>query len=173
MPATLTAKYIPAAAVSILTLPVGLKIKVDGQYNALNPYYFAWGIGETHHLEAAAQQTDAQGRVWQFSSWSNGGTATQDVVVPADAESNGLRLTATYTPLTKVTVNSSLAGLEREAGRRGVHDAVRDAARSGNAGASQRAGFGSAGRRIARGFRRLAGNDGRPGSYGGRQPDHM
>ena len=69
----MTAKYIPAGLVTILTQPVGLKIKVDGQYNVLNPYYFAWGIGETHHLEAPAQQTDAQGRVWQFSSWSNGG----------------------------------------------------------------------------------------------------
>ncbi|HEX7569332.1 MAG TPA: hypothetical protein VF492_02390, partial [Verrucomicrobiae bacterium] len=111
MPTSLTAKYVAAAGVSILTLPVGLKIKVDGQYNALDPYYFAWGIGEKHHLEAPAQQTDAQGRVWQFSSWSNGGPATQDMVVPADAEANGLRLTATYTPLTKLTVGSSLAGL--------------------------------------------------------------
>jgi uncharacterized protein (TIGR03437 family) len=111
MPASLTAKYVAAGAVSILTQPAGLQIKVDGQYNALNPYYFAWGIGEKHHLEAAARQTDAQGRVWQFASWSNGGTATQDIIVPADAETNGLRLTATYTPLTKLTVTSSLAGL--------------------------------------------------------------
>ena len=74
-PVELTAKYIPAGLVTILTQPVGLKIKVDGQYNVLNPYYFAWGIGEKHHLEAPAQQTDAQGRVWQFSSWSNGGKA--------------------------------------------------------------------------------------------------
>ncbi|MCX6630624.1 MAG: hypothetical protein NTW28_23660 [Candidatus Solibacter sp.] len=110
-PASLTAKYVAAAGVAILTLPVGLQIKVDGQYNALNPYYFAWGAGEKHHLEAPAQQTDAQGRVWQFSSWSNGGKATQDIVVPEDAAANGLRLTATYTPLTKLTVNSSLSGL--------------------------------------------------------------
>jgi uncharacterized protein (TIGR03437 family) len=111
MPDTLTATYVPAAQVNVLTLPVGLKIKVDGQYNVLNPYYFAWGIGETHHLEAPLQQTDAQGRVWQFSSWSNGGKATQDVVVPADAVPMGLHLTATYTPLTRLTVNSSLTGL--------------------------------------------------------------
>jgi uncharacterized protein (TIGR03437 family) len=111
LPASLTANYVAAAGVSILTLPVGLQIKVDGQYNALDPYYFAWGIGEKHHLEAPAQQTDAQGRVWQFSSWSNGGTATQDITVTADAAANGLVLTATYTPLTKLTVNSSLAGL--------------------------------------------------------------
>ncbi len=107
----LTANYVPAAAVSILTAPVGLKIKVDGQSNVLNPYYFAWGAGEQHHLEAPAQQTDAAGRVWQFSSWSNGGKATQDFIVPVDSEANGLRLMATYTPLTKLAVNSSLAGL--------------------------------------------------------------
>ena len=101
----------PRGLVTILTQPVGLKIKVDGQYNVLDPYYFAWGIGEKHHLEAPAQQTDAQGRVWQFSSWSNGGNATQDIVVPADSEINGMRITATYTPLTKLTVNSSINGL--------------------------------------------------------------
>ena len=90
---------------------MGLKIKVDGQYNALNGMYFAWGFGETHHLDAPLQQTDAQGRTWQFSSWSNGGSATQDVVVPADANINGFRLTATYKPLTKLSVTSSLTGL--------------------------------------------------------------
>jgi uncharacterized protein (TIGR03437 family) len=111
LPASLTAKYVAAAGVDILTLPVGLKVKVDGQYNTLNPYYFAWGPGEKHHLEAPARQTDAQGRDWQFSSWSNGGTATQDIIVPAEAAADGLRLTATYTPLAKLTVSSSLAGL--------------------------------------------------------------
>jgi uncharacterized protein (TIGR03437 family) len=111
MPTSLTAKYVGAGLVSVLTQPTGLKVKVDGQYNVLDPTFFAWGIGEKHHLEAPAQQTDAQGRVWLFSSWSNGGAATQDIVVPPDAETNGLRLTATFTPLTKLTVNSSLAGL--------------------------------------------------------------
>jgi uncharacterized protein (TIGR03437 family) len=110
-PDTITASYIPAGGVSILTQPVGLKIKVDGQYNALNGMYFAWGVGETHHLEAPLQQTDAQGRTWQFSSWSNGGAATQDVVVPSDADVNGFRLIATYKPLTKLSVTSSITGL--------------------------------------------------------------
>src|ERR1019366_1685925 len=82
-----------------------------GQYNVLDPTFFAWGVGEKHHLEAPAQQTDAQGRVWQFSSWSNGGAATQDIIVPPDAEVNGMRLTVTYTGLTKLTVTSSLPGL--------------------------------------------------------------
>jgi uncharacterized protein (TIGR03437 family) len=110
-PTSLTAKYIPGALVTILSQPTGLKVKVDGQYNVLNPTYFAWGIGEKHHLEAPAQQTDAQGRVWQFSSWSNGGAATQDMIVPPEAEGNGMRLAVIYTPLTKLTINSSLPGL--------------------------------------------------------------
>src|ERR1035438_9014047 len=93
MPTSLTATYIGAGLVTILTQPTGLKIKVDGQYNVLDPYYFAWGAGEKHHLEAPAQQTDAQGRVWQFSSWSNGGAATQDIVVSQDVATNGMRLT--------------------------------------------------------------------------------
>src|ERR1035438_9648672 len=100
-----------AATVGSMAFTSRLKIKVDGQVSVLNPSYFAWGAGETHHLEAAPQQTDAQGRLWQFSSWSNGGTATQDIVVPVGALMNGLRLPATYTPFTKLTVNSSLAGL--------------------------------------------------------------
>ncbi len=109
-PDTVTATYVPSAGVSILTLPVGLKIKVDGQFNALNGIYFAWGIGETHHLDAPLQQVDARGRTWQFSSWSNGGAAAQDVVVPQDGNTNGFRLTATYKPLTKLSVVSSLMG---------------------------------------------------------------
>ncbi|MCU1232433.1 MAG: hypothetical protein JWP63_400 [Candidatus Solibacter sp.] len=111
MPDTVTASYVPAAGVSILTLPVGLKIKVDGQFNALNGTYFAWGVGETHHLEAPLTQVDAQGRTWQFSAWSNGGAATQDVVVPTGGDVNGYRLTATYKALTKLSVTSSLTGL--------------------------------------------------------------
>jgi len=110
-PIGLTAKYVPAAGVRILTQPLGLKIKVDGQYNVLDPYHFAWGAGEKHRLEAALQQTDADGRVWKFQSWSNGGTATQDLTVPAEAGSDGMVLTATYTALTKLTVNSSLGAL--------------------------------------------------------------
>ena len=110
-PASLTATYGPGVAVDILSQPAGLKILVDGQYNALNPYYFAWGIGETHTISAPLQTTDAKGQVWQFSSWSNGGTATQSIVVPVGADATGIRLTATYTPLTRITVNGSLSGL--------------------------------------------------------------
>ncbi|MBS1858734.1 MAG: hypothetical protein JST11_25410 [Acidobacteria bacterium] len=113
--ATITATYIPGAAVTILTQPTGLPLKVDGTsttLNPLNPYYFTWGVGETHHIEAPAQQTDSQGRVWKFTSWSNGANAAQDFTVPADADTTGgVRLVATYTQMGKLTVTTPLASL--------------------------------------------------------------
>ena len=112
---TVTATYIPGAAVTILTQPVGLPLKVDGTsttLNPLNPYNFVWGVGETHKVEAPAQQTDAQGRVWKFASWSNGGAAAQQIQVPADADvTGGMQLTASYTQMGKLTVTSPLSSL--------------------------------------------------------------
>jgi uncharacterized protein (TIGR03437 family) len=112
-PDTVTATYIPAAPVSLLTQPAGLKLIVDGNLsNVLQLNYFTWGDGETHHIQAPQTQVDAAGRTWQFASWSNGGPASQDITVPANADTTGgIQLTATYTPLTKLTVTSSLIGL--------------------------------------------------------------
>jgi uncharacterized protein (TIGR03437 family) len=109
-PDTVTATYVPVAVTSILSQPAGLAIKVDGRTNWPS-YNFQWGIGETHHLEAPAQQTDAQGRLWAFASWSNGGPAIQDFTVPSTAAGTGLHLVATYTPLGHLVVNSTLAGV--------------------------------------------------------------
>jgi uncharacterized protein (TIGR03437 family) len=75
----------------------------------LNPFYFAWGVGEKHKVEALPELTDAQGRVWRFSSWSNGGNAAQIIDIPLDADvTGGVRLTATYTQLGKLTVTSPI-----------------------------------------------------------------
>ncbi|HXA49015.1 MAG TPA: hypothetical protein VNV86_01855 [Candidatus Acidoferrum sp.] len=112
---TVTATYVPAAPVSLFTKPLGLPLKVDGALTTLtpqNPYYFNWGVGEKHHIEAPTQQTDAQGRVWKFTSWSNGAAAVQDIMVPLDADvTGGMSLTATYSQLGKLTVNSALSPL--------------------------------------------------------------
>jgi uncharacterized protein (TIGR03437 family) len=99
----------------LTTQPLGIPLKVDGALTTLtpqNPYYFNWGVGEKHHIEAMAQMTDAQGRVWKFSSWSNGGPAAQDITVPLDADvTGGISLTATYTQLGKLTVTSPISSL--------------------------------------------------------------
>jgi len=110
-----TATYIPGAAVSIVTQPAGLPLKIDGVSTTLlplNSQYYTWGVGETHKVEAPLQQTDSQGRIWKFTSWSNGGDAAQQVTVPADADTTGgMKLVANYTQLGKVTLTSSVSGL--------------------------------------------------------------
>jgi uncharacterized protein (TIGR03437 family) len=108
--ASLAATFVPAAPILLTTAPQGLSLAVDGQSN-WPTYNFIWGVGETHTLQAPAQQTDAQGRIWAFASWSNGGAATQSFTVPASAAGTGVRLMATYSPVGHLTVTSSLASL--------------------------------------------------------------
>ena len=109
-PDTLTANYVPASPVLFVTSPAGLTLKIDGRDNWLQ-YLFTWGTGETHHIEAPAQQTDAQNRIWAFQSWSDGGAAAHDFTVPASAAGVGVRLTATYTPVAHLVITSAVAGL--------------------------------------------------------------
>jgi uncharacterized protein (TIGR03437 family) len=66
-------------------------------------------VGDTHTVSAPAQQTDAQGRIWAFSGWSNGGAATQSITVPQTA--GGVKYVATYTPMGHLTVTSPIAGM--------------------------------------------------------------
>jgi uncharacterized protein (TIGR03437 family) len=107
LPVTLTATFVPGVAVSFFTSPNGLSLTVDGRSNWPNTY-FTWGVGETHTFSAPAQQTDSAGRIWAFSGWSNGGPASQTLVVPANTP-NGMRLTATYTPVGQLTISSAAA----------------------------------------------------------------
>jgi uncharacterized protein (TIGR03437 family) len=107
---TLTETFAPAATITLSTSPAGLNLTVDGKSN-WPTNNFIWGEGETHNLQAPAQQTDSQGRIWAFASWSNGGSAAQSFTVPAGAAATGVRLAATYTSVGHLTVNSSISGL--------------------------------------------------------------
>ena len=107
---SVTANYVAGASALLSTVPTGLSLSIDGRTNWPS-YGFVWGVGETHHIEAPAQQTDSQGRVWAFSSWSNGGPAKQDIGVPDIAVDNGIHLQATYKALGHLTVNTSLSTL--------------------------------------------------------------
>jgi uncharacterized protein (TIGR03437 family) len=113
MPTSLTATFVRGTAVAFNTSPAGLKLSIDGRDN-WPAYNFLWGIGETHKVQAPARQTDAQGRIWNFSSWSNGGAAAQDITIPASAVDLGMRFTATYSPVGHMVVTSSVAGLNVE-----------------------------------------------------------
>jgi uncharacterized protein (TIGR03437 family) len=103
---TLTATFMPALVVGLRTAPDGLPLTVDGRSDWAS-YNFIWGIGETHHLEAPAQQTDSKGRVWAFSSWSDGGPRVHDYLVPP----NGQVVVATYTPMAHLMISSAMNGL--------------------------------------------------------------
>lgn len=108
---TLVAVFVPGARVTFATNPAGLKVLVDGRDDWYGGYNFSWGVGETHTVEAPAEQIDRNGRKWIFRGWSNGGAATQEVAVTEAHAGPGMRLIADYEVLGRLTVQSSIAGL--------------------------------------------------------------
>lgn len=103
---TLTARFVPGLRASFVTLPTGLKLRVDGRENwpSLN---FDWGIGHKHTVEAPAEQVDSRGRRYRFAGWSNGGPAAQEIIVAEDPVTpNSFRMTATYELLGQLNLTS-------------------------------------------------------------------
>ncbi len=105
---TVIGEFIPGMQSSILTVPAGLKIAIDGT-SAWPGYNFVWAQGSSHTLSAPATQVDASGRTWQFAGWSNKGAASQTVTVPTSGVS--FFITATYTELGQVQLTSTPTGL--------------------------------------------------------------
>jgi uncharacterized protein (TIGR03437 family) len=101
--ATVTATFVLGAGVSIVTSSGNLNLIIDGRA-ADPPYNFWWRPGDTHQLQAPPQQTDAQGRIWTFTGWSNGAANPQNFVVP----SAGLFLVANYAQIGHLTIYSTL-----------------------------------------------------------------
>ncbi len=108
-PDIITANFVPGVHVSILSNPGGLKLMIDGRDN-WQAYNFAWGVGEVHTIGAESPQTDAHGRVWTFTGWSDQGAATHTITVPPNSVS-GFSVTASYSSLAQVTINTSPGGL--------------------------------------------------------------
>jgi len=102
---TLTATYTAASGITLVTVPAGLSLTVDGRSD-WSSYSFVWPVGDTHQI-TAAQQIDAKGNAWGFGSWSNGGAASQNFVVPAV----GQTLTATFNQMAHLSITSPIAGL--------------------------------------------------------------
>jgi uncharacterized protein (TIGR03437 family) len=107
---TLTATFVPGARVGFLTSPSGLKLNIDGRENWPG-YNFIWGLGETHTVTAAGTQSDTKGRKYTFKSWSNSGNPSQTVTVDQSAVTDGLLLTANYSVLNRVLVQSTPPGI--------------------------------------------------------------
>ncbi len=108
-PETIIARFVPGARVALLTDPPGLKLIVNGR-DDLPPYFIA-KPGDTLTISAPATQIGPNGRRYAFRAWSNGGEAAQQVTVPEEAVDNGLRLTARYEMLSRVTIDGEPAGV--------------------------------------------------------------
>ncbi len=102
------ANFVPGVNALFLTNPPGLSLSVDGRTNWPG-YSFVWGQGETHTVSAPATNTDASGRQYQFLGWSNNGSATQSLTVPAAPSQ--ITMTANYQILGQIQVTSTPPGL--------------------------------------------------------------
>jgi uncharacterized protein (TIGR03437 family) len=109
-PASLTAQFVLAVPVTLMTDPQGLELVVDGS-SLTSPVNLEWPSGSVHTIAALPSQTDSAGGPWTFGAWSNGGTPAQTIQVTDAQASTGIRLTATYNPLSSVAVNSIPSGL--------------------------------------------------------------
>ena len=109
---SVTARFVRGTRVSFLTMPSGLKLKVDGRENWPD-YNFSWAAGTVHTVSAADQQYDAQKRKYQFQSWSNGGLATQSITV-SDSIADGSRFIVNYQPIGVLQLGSSPAGMRMQ-----------------------------------------------------------
>ena len=106
----MTANFVRGAAVSLYTSPAGLPLNVDGRSNWPSST-FVWGLGSTHTVSALPSVTDSKGRKYTFQSWSNQGPATQQITVDDGTVTNGFRMTASYSVLSRLVVQTTPPGL--------------------------------------------------------------
>jgi hypothetical protein len=106
--ATYTANFTQQlpTTVTFTSTPAGLVVSVDGAA-ITTPASFSWFPGTAHSIAAASQISG--GSSYSFSSWSNGGAATQTIVTPAVA--TVYSATFALQPFT-YTVNSNPTGLQ-------------------------------------------------------------
>jgi uncharacterized protein (TIGR03437 family) len=103
---SLTATFLPAYRVTFGTNPSGLNLSVNGRANWPS-LTFTGSAGTQYQVSAPSSQTDSQGRINQFVSWSNGGSQSQTYTQPGNDD----RLIATYQTLGHLNLVSSPAGL--------------------------------------------------------------
>lgn len=103
---SITASFSPAYRVTFATNPTGLNLSVNGRTNWPS-LTFTGAAGTQYQVSAPSSQVDAQGRINQFVSWSNGGAESQTYIQPGNDD----RLTATYQTLGHLTLISSPPGL--------------------------------------------------------------
>ena len=102
-PKTLTANFIALTPITVNTTPTGLLITVDGTSYA-SPHSFQWLPGSQHTLAVSSPQ-DSDGVRRTFSDWSDGGSTSHSITVPASATT----YTAAFSTQYLLTTNASPA----------------------------------------------------------------
>lgn len=97
-------------SIGISTTPPDLKIVADSAIVS-GPVNLEWGTSTVHSLSVISPQTDNNGGLWVFGSWSDGGAATHAYTVPSGA-SAPLALSAAFLPAAKVTFQTNPVGLK-------------------------------------------------------------
>ena len=100
-------QFLPAGAMTLASNPPGLKVLADRTL-VFTPVTLDWGLGTTHTLGAQPWQTDLQGRLWVFSSWSDGGSITHAYTMPS---AHTQTLTAAFAPGGRATFFTNPTGL--------------------------------------------------------------
>jgi len=112
-----------AVTVTIATAPAGLSVNVDGADYAV-PASFDWVPGSIHSLDAASPQNGAELHTrYAFKAWSDGGSQSHSVTVPAMMTNYTATFSTQYlldvpvTPVAGGTVSTSPAGPWYDAGQ--------------------------------------------------------
>jgi len=105
-PKTVFANFGKEVQVTIRAEPTGLEFKVD-TVTYTTPQTFIWIENALHELAAVTPQTVSPTEQYAFNSWSNGGNATQNYIVPVIPGSIDT-VTVNYKTQYMLTVNTTI-----------------------------------------------------------------
>ncbi len=101
--AGLAANRVSAQQFTVATVPGGLTVTVDGT-NYTAPAVFAWDVGSMHNLNLPSPQVAVDGHSrFNFASWSDAGSQSDTITMPATDTTNTATFTTQYLLDTAVT----------------------------------------------------------------------
>jgi uncharacterized protein (TIGR03437 family) len=97
-------------SISLTTSPKDMKIIADSAIMS-GPVSLDWGTNTVHSLNVVSPQTDINGGLWVFGSWSDGGAMAHSYTVPGGATTT-IPITATFLPASRITFQTNPVGLK-------------------------------------------------------------
>jgi len=94
---------VSTVSISFASSPSGLTLTIDGS-PVVTPYSANWQVGTSHSVDAPVQGSGSTR--YAFQSWSQGGSASQNITAP----SSQATYTATFTTQYLLTANSTPSG---------------------------------------------------------------